>query len=240
MSSIAVINVSTKTFLCRRYNCFISINLTKKNKLAWIKYVKDCQHWYQHHLIVQVIHEPSHHTAAEDTDRSASFIQVVWTFQASRRARITSEVSAAGLIGPLWINVMEGSSRHLLTPRKAFQTHWPNPTGSGSRYVQFSTAGFQDEVLLVLPRPPWTVSPDRCGNCTGSWLTCHFASCCAASNGDDHAGHMTSPQETLVWTTARRPVSSPHSYLFKVRRDRFRLSAESIEGGRDGGEMIYI
>lgn len=47
------------------------------------------------------------------------------------------------------------------------------------------------------------------------------------------------------WRSARRPVSSPHSHLFKVRwdccrRDCCRLSTESIEGGRDGGQLIYI
>lgn len=41
-------------------------------------------------------------------------IQVGWTFQATIRTKITSEVSAAPLIGPLWINVTVG--RFLQSP----------------------------------------------------------------------------------------------------------------------------
>lgn len=80
-------------------------------------------------------------------------------------ARITSEVSAATLIGPLWINVTEASSCPLITHPEALQAHRLNPTGSGSRCVQFSTGGFQDEVLVVLPRPPWRLGSAPCGNC---------------------------------------------------------------------------
>lgn len=155
-----------------------------------------------------------------------------------RRTRITSKVSAAALIGSLWINVIEGSSSAVLTHSKAFQTHRLSPTGSGSRCVQVSRMKlcwfFHVLPALWAQLPVGIVKDDH----TASRLTCQFASCCVASNGGDslsselHTGHVTSPQVMLGCTTARRPVSSPHSYLFKVGRDCFRLSTESIEGGR--------
>lgn len=135
---------------------------------------------------------------------------MVWTFQATRSAWITSEASAAALIGPLWIHVVEGSSSSLLTHPEVFQTHRLNPTGStGSRMRPLQHGGFPGRgsagsAMSSLPGvsarlPVGIVEDDH----TRSRLTCQFASRCVASNEDDglgsdlHASHVTTPQVTV-------------------------------------------